>query len=131
MGGILVTCIPGINDFEQHRCADIAFDHANLRMLGKHNRELEANTEHGDDFNVTASACPDAFSNQSITRPPERRNCLPQRFDNSSSCVTRIRVVCCDLFNSNIKSMTCAPVAASILPVGSSANSILDRKSVV
>ena len=59
-----------------------------------------------------------------ITRPAAKCNCLLQRRASASSWVTRISVVPCARFSSSISSMIWLPVAASRLPVGSSANNI-------
>src|SRR5205823_13365839 len=56
-------------------------------------------------------------------RPATRRIWREQRLAMASSCVTRTSVVPRSVFSSNMSCMTPAPVAASRLPVGSSAKS--------
>lgn len=56
-------------------------------------------------------------------RPAASTTCRPQRAASWGSCVTSTSVVPCSRCRSNIRSMTVTPVAASRLPVGSSANS--------
>ncbi|ONR51323.1 hypothetical protein A8E12_08985 [Burkholderia cenocepacia] len=60
-------------------------------------------------------------------RPASIVTVVAQRRASSASCVTSTSVAPCVRFSSNIRSMTAWPVAASRLPVGSSANRIAGR----
>src|SRR5438105_7849386 len=57
-------------------------------------------------------------------RPSFMRRVRSQRCAKTSSCVTRNKVALHRAFRANKRSITCAPVAPSRLPVGSSANRI-------
>src|SRR6185503_14751013 len=59
---------------------------------------------------------------QAAMRPPASLTILPQRCASASSCVTSTSVVPASALSSNSRSMMPAPVAASRLPVGSSAS---------